>query len=142
MISELIHSKIKRFTEAIDKGKVSTSFAKEMLTDFNTWITAYESEFEQKELDAYKANIDLMDKDEFIVRLLQLLVLAGYSKAISTMTIMDKNAFNECVDFLLNCKDRWNGNNIYVISTLLENAKLEGKEITDMVQLVNYARGI
>jgi hypothetical protein len=140
MQTNLLHEKIDRYTDLLDSDKFNTQFAREMLLDLKTWITAYEQAFEQQEIDIYKSNAICQDKDEFIELLCNVLIICGYGKAITSMTIMNKDDFRNTIEFLLNCKDRWNGNNIYVIGTLLRVAKRQGIEIKNMIELVNYAR--
>ena len=142
MNTKLLHEKIKRFTKTVNEGNLSTGFAKEMIMDFNTWVLGIEKYIETIELEKEELSISYNNQLEEIERLHKIISIIGEGKALVSSTIMDRDKFNKVIDFLFECNDRNNVGNIYAVGSLLELAEKEGRKIKNMVELVNYARGL
>jgi len=71
----------------------------------------------------------------------KLLVITGNTDKLVAMQILGVEKFDRAVGFLFDAKDKINHRNIYAIATLLDLAEQEGKKITTLQELVNYANG-
>ena len=140
MDTKLLHEKIERFTKQVNEGKLNIPFAKEMILDINTWILGVEQYVSEVEVDLAELGIQCNNQRIEIETLKNSILVLADGKALVASLLLDKQDFDIAVEFLLKCGDRENRGNIYVIAKLLGLAKAEGKDIKDMVQLVNYAR--
>jgi hypothetical protein len=134
METAILHEKIDRFMQSSE-----SRFTKDLANDFREWVRSTEIHLSEQELESFEVSTLYQDREQFIDLLFKLLVITGNSDKLMQMQIMDRDKFHAGVDFLFKQKDRLNHHNLYSICTLLELAKAEGKQISNLRELKRYA---
>jgi len=135
MDTSIVKQKIRDF-----EAKSNNPFSEQIIREFKSWFVACENYISDLEQSNMELTVYMDRNNEWIELLTKLLVITGNANKITQLQVMDKHKAELVVNFLLKQKDRVNHENLYVIATLLELAKKEGKEITTVKRLVEYAR--